>query len=518
VNLRTRLRRPPGLRTGALVILLLFALLAASLWPATLDDAFISYRYARNFVEGHGLVFNPGERVEGYSNLLWVLLLSPVIALGGDVEAAAKLIGVGCGLGALLLAMLLLRRHFRASTPVVLLFGAWLATCTGFVYYAVSGLETLFYTLQLLLLIWFLVQKKPGPAALVCTTLLVTRPEGMLFILPLALCVWPGWHERKEGAGGFLTYLSVRNGEGRGARIWWLYPLIPVAGLALATLWRWQYYGALLPNTFNAKIKTHWGLLHYAMWHTQTFINYAYRSFAWNEWVLILALFYLLFLLSRRDLAPAAVLGCLLFFIWFSGSDWMSFGRFYVPALPVIGLFAWAGVQAITSALQRRRFKGERRWLWLGLPILFNLVTFYYADEELAGGERINPAMHSRPHRVAGLWLREHARPGEKLVVNEIGAIGWYSNLPVIDMIGLTDKRIPGFWKSGDFAGYADFILAQRPVWIALNDRQQPADAGMDPAHSALYERMQAEGSFQLVHTFPLRRGKNLLLFRRNGP
>ncbi|HNY92175.1 MAG TPA: hypothetical protein PKM23_11690, partial [bacterium] len=123
-----------------------------------------------------------------------------------------------------------------------------------------------------------------------------------------------------------------------------------------------------------------------------------------------------------------------------------------------------------------------------------------------------------RPHRAVGLWLREHARPGEKLVVNEIGAIGWYSNLPVIDMIGLTNKQIPGFWKSGDFAGYADFILAQRPVWIALNDRQEPGDEGMDPVHRALYAHMQADGSFQLVRTFPLRRDKNLLLFRRNGP
>jgi len=516
VKLHALLRRPSGFTTGVLALLLLFALLAATLWPATLDDAFISYRYARHLVEGHGLVFNPGERVEGFSNLLWVLLLSPFIALGWEAETASKLIGAACGLGALLIAMLLLRRHFRASRTVVLLFGAWLATSTGFIYYAVSGLETLFYTLQLLLLIWFLAQRQLGWAALISTSLIVTRPEGMLFILPLALCAWPAC--TGNGEGGLLKrFLPGRRGRA-GAGAWWRYPLIPVAGLALATLWRWSYYGALLPNTFNAKIKTHWGLFHYLMWHTQTFVNYAYRSFAWNEWVLILALFYLFFLLRRRDLAPAAVLGCLLFFIWFSGSDWMSFGRFYVPALPVIGLFAWAGVQAIVTALQRHGIRGGRLWLWLSLPILFNLVTFYYADEELASGGRINPAMHSRPHRAAGLWLREHALPGEKLVVNEIGAIGWYSGLHIIDMIGLTDKTIPGFWKSGDFAGYADFILAQKPEWIALNDRQDPADEGMDPVHRTLYERMEAGGLYQPVRTFPLSRGKNLLLFRRSGP
>jgi len=46
------------------------------------DDAFISFRYAQNLLDGHGLVFNPGEQVEGYSNLLWILLTSFGMKLG----------------------------------------------------------------------------------------------------------------------------------------------------------------------------------------------------------------------------------------------------------------------------------------------------------------------------------------------------------------------------------------------------------------------------------------------------
>ena len=46
------------------------------------DDAYISYRYAQNLVDGHGLIFNVGERVEGYSNLLWTLIVAGGIALG----------------------------------------------------------------------------------------------------------------------------------------------------------------------------------------------------------------------------------------------------------------------------------------------------------------------------------------------------------------------------------------------------------------------------------------------------
>ncbi|HNW60085.1 MAG TPA: hypothetical protein PKI62_10455 [bacterium] len=504
-------------RLGAAAAVLLLVALALSLWPATLDDAFITYRYARNWVEGHGLVFNPGERVEGYSNLLWVLILAPFIAAGLDVEVVSKLLGLGCAIGALLAAMRMLRHHFQASTRIVLFFGLWLASCTGFVYYAISGLETLLYTLLLLLLVLFMTEERFAWAAVTSAALTITRPEGMLCMLPLAWCAWMsrGRRESRNNAGRRDAAAPVALQR---RMPWWLFPAVPAAGLALTTLWRWLYYGALLPNTFNAKIKTHWGVLHYVMWHTQTFVNYAFKSFAWNEWILVFAFFYLLFHLRRRDRAPAAVLGCLLFFVWFSGSDWMSFGRFYVPALPLIGLFAWAGAGRLLNAAEAKGIRGPRLSLWLALPLLFNLVSFYYADEELAGGGMINPAMHSRPHRAIGLWLRDHVPPEETLVVNEIGAIGWYSRLPLIDMIGLTDKTIPGFWKSGQFSACAEFILSRNPRYVALNDRQAPGDEGMDPAHQALYDRMMAIGRYRLLRTFPLTRGKNLLLYERQGP
>src|SRR5262245_65923196 len=52
--------------------------------PVTVDDAFISYRYADMLVRGEGLVYNAGERVEGYSNFLWVLIAALAISLGLD--------------------------------------------------------------------------------------------------------------------------------------------------------------------------------------------------------------------------------------------------------------------------------------------------------------------------------------------------------------------------------------------------------------------------------------------------
>src|SRR5437762_4060818 len=59
----------------------------------TVDDAYISYRYARNFARGLGLVYNPGERIEGYTNFLWTLLIGFGFKLHLDPEAVAKILG-----------------------------------------------------------------------------------------------------------------------------------------------------------------------------------------------------------------------------------------------------------------------------------------------------------------------------------------------------------------------------------------------------------------------------------------
>jgi hypothetical protein len=76
-----------------------FALLAI-VWAAALswigDDAFISFRYARNLAEGHGLVFNVGERVEGYTNFLWTVLFAPLIKLGIDPAQASIVMCIAC--------------------------------------------------------------------------------------------------------------------------------------------------------------------------------------------------------------------------------------------------------------------------------------------------------------------------------------------------------------------------------------------------------------------------------------
>src|SRR5262249_45093435 len=86
-----------SMRIVAVVAIALAVAVPAAKWarsPVVYDDAYISYRYADNLVRGHGLVFNPGERVEGYSNFLWVMLAAGATAAAADPLTATRAVGV----------------------------------------------------------------------------------------------------------------------------------------------------------------------------------------------------------------------------------------------------------------------------------------------------------------------------------------------------------------------------------------------------------------------------------------
>src|SRR5262245_46679487 len=151
---------PPRRRTLARLLFTTTSLiaLAAGGWAAlrwwwVSDDAFISFRYARNLVEGLGLVFNPGERVEAFTNLLWTLWVAAGLAIGCAAESWANAWGIAFYLASILLLGLHQRQATRAlpsgewAIPIAGLGAAlhqdWAAFATG-------GLETSLFTFLLI--------------------------------------------------------------------------------------------------------------------------------------------------------------------------------------------------------------------------------------------------------------------------------------------------------------------------------------------------------------------------------
>ncbi|HEY4643530.1 MAG TPA: hypothetical protein VIH68_02320, partial [Bacteroidota bacterium] len=122
------------------------------LWPHVTDDASITFRYAYHLASGEGPVFNPGERVEGFSNPLWTLSLGGLFALTGiPLPDLARGIGLLCTLGTLVILFLIYRRFllFAGEAPFYLSLFFLLIT-PGFHVYATAGLEGPLLSLLLL--------------------------------------------------------------------------------------------------------------------------------------------------------------------------------------------------------------------------------------------------------------------------------------------------------------------------------------------------------------------------------
>ena len=231
-------------------------LFIAGMWRAgalawICDDAFVSLRYAQNLVAGHGLVYNPGERVEGYTNLLWTLALAGALAVGAPDVASAEWLGIG---GYAALALLLLgfrwRRHRRQATPFLPLAALAVLVAPDFHDWASGGLETsLFACLAAAgMLLSLRAEAHAGralAAGLAFSLLALTRPDGVLFAVAASVGVW------------------LRAGRDRrvGARALLLLGVPVLATLAGWAAFKLAYYGELLPTAFYAKsvLRPYWG-------------------------------------------------------------------------------------------------------------------------------------------------------------------------------------------------------------------------------------------------------------------
>jgi arabinofuranosyltransferase len=475
-----------------LAAVLVFALHTVYFWPWQEDDAFISFRYAQNLADGRGLVFNPGEKIEGFSNPAWVLLSAGVIKLGGDPLAAARVVGLLGGILALWLSWrlaLILRPDAGATATLA----PWILAVTPLLpRHATTGLETVPYTA---LLAWgVLAARSPAgprfnlllPAALLLLALL--RPEGVLFAL--LIIGWRLW------SPGLLDRLP---GDWRPHRAAGASPLELVVFAVLFAgflAWRWHYYGQFLPNTYFAKMTG----------ETAGFIDGVHYSldFLRENGGAVLAGLYLAVLLRRP---PAALywlmtltVAALTLFTVLAGGDWMHFYRFYVPAMPLLASCAAAGLGTFLE------LKGSSKDVTIKLVVaamlLVSLVNIYKTERasarlvmpDVQGGTYLTDGYHE-----AARWIRENTAPGTSLAVSDIGILGHESGRRIIDMFGLTDPHIARQEGRLHFKNDPRHVLEQQPHTVILVQGQDGQYLRVPDA--ALAANPDFQNQYQLVHT-----------------
>ena len=398
----------------------------AIVWAAALswvgDDAFISFRYARNLAEGHGLVFNVGERVEGYTNFLWTVLFAPLIKLGLDPAQTSIVISIACYLGVIGLTWRFLPPRDRPADAIPLA-PIVLAASYIFASYATSGLETMFGTLLVVGAFCAAKSGRPLLAGSLGIAATMAHPDHAIFYAGLGLTLMI--HRRQ------IAPLV-------------LYALPFVLVFLPYYTWRIQYYGGFYPNTYYAKSGD--------LWYAEQGLRYLLINTVAAGLLLCLPIALVRAFRERCTWLGTYVL--IVVPVYFTylvkiGGDFML-GRLLVPVLPFVLVLC-------ESALDAAKESGSRLHtavliLALGLVTVPNGVIDAGEIYEHIADERTFYRLRSfAPVRVGNslfklaVSLRDvfsEATRQPRIATGNVGILGYYTGFPLIDDFGLTDPVV----------------------------------------------------------------------------
>ena len=485
-----------------LVIIAIFVVHSLNL-NFTQDDAFISYRYVKNLINGDGLVFNPGERVEGYTNFLWIILLSICAKFGLDIIVLSKILGVASGSVTLFLlykisVLVFQKKNSPTSFPQSWFFALFpsllLASNSTFAYWSISGLETVFFLMAILLSVYFylLISNFINQRLMILFGALSTliRPEGVLIFVILML------HK--------LFFKKDKLKE-------CLFPLAGFIALLLPFLiFKIIYYGDILPNSFYAKtgfsleyiksgLEYFWLFLrHYALWGILYVLPILFYKSLDEEQKLFLLLTYIY-----------------TFYVIMIGGDVLMVHRFFLPVLPFLYLFYALSLRKLFLMFKKRSFA---ILISVSLIFLFSSVTFLVPHTWISEVRKKEKALVEKM-RFWGESLNGFYGSNFTVAASTIGALSYHVDAKVIDMLGLTDKyishhpeTIPGMassWKERNFN--TQYLLSLDPDFILFSTERKPSS----PAERALFLNSKFRENYYPI--FFLREDILHAIFKRKG-
>jgi arabinofuranosyltransferase len=442
----------------------------ARLFDFVTDDAYISFRYARNLALSGQLVFNLGERVEGYTNFLWTVVLALGIKSGAGPVMLSRFLGVVLGIATLAVVVRMslrlsgeARSRWHLVAPLLLAaMGAYACWCSG-------GLETQLFTFLVTLGFDLALGEVTlgccWSSAVVFALAAMTRPEGaMIFGLVALFRVLTNLRRERR--------LLPRKHE-----LVWVAAFLAIFAPYVA--WRWRYYGWLFPNTYYVKSSGAAG--------TYALGAYYLRRFCEDYGVHFLILVALVGRAARADhrrqdlrLLAGLVWVAFAAYVVKVGGDFMGLYRFILPVVPLGAVVLAESARGLFARLRPRLGAWIPGVALSMVGVGFVLGSVHTSRQALSFVGADNgidmPAYLKRyaEERIpVGQWLGQHKQPDDFATFGGAGVIPYYSQIPGIDVFGLVDATIahdprmtvstrPGHQKWGS----DEYMLSRKPTLI----------------------------------------------------
>jgi hypothetical protein len=394
------------------------------------DDAMISMRYAWNLSHGAGLVWNPGEYVEGYTNPLTVLMMTGVTFFFNKsmsvlvVQLLNIFILAAIGFFSVQITLNVVKGKNKTEQTLLKLIG--LGAALGYFpifYWSLLGMETGLLTLLELAGIWgvFRFLESPSKAKSGLTGLLLglaflARPDSLVMTAPILLyLVYETYRLENSSKSQKLQYLALTFG-------------IIFAIIAAQELFRLFYYGDLVPNTYTLKAT---GMpLKDKILNGIGFIG----PFILETWpVLLLAALGLILNFNRKCLLFYGIMVALIGYQIYVGGDAWNYWRILCPAIPLLFV--------IIANLFFGKLRVRPLVSTLGLLVLLLAINARFLPE-MTLTQEINSLHYSLREYTKIEVLNEVCYPDATIGMITAGAIPYYTGLKGIDFLGKMDKHI----------------------------------------------------------------------------
>jgi hypothetical protein len=495
------------------ILIVLLAMLARLLpSPRTVDDAYITFRYARNLLAGNGLVYNPGEAVLGTTTPLYAALMAFLGLFTGGTEAPfpelAWLLNIGAD--ALVCWMLIKFGEQWGKRRVGLAVAAIWAIAPWSVTFAIGGLETSFFVCLTVATLYFHSTGRPVAAGLTGAASLITRPDALLFLIPLTLercrrSLPPGRLNpdpkpiQLKEALAFLLPTSLWIAVGTG------------------------YYGTPLPHSILAKTSAYYlpadaGLVRLLQHYATPFLGHEVFG---TPWIGVGLVFYpalfglgaLHTLRGRIGLWPAFAYPWI-YFLAFVVANPLIFRWYLTPPLPWLILGILLGVDRISQDFRRPNIFT----VFIIAAALSTLSTWSLRPDHGRGlpAPEMAYIKLELKYEQAARWIDERIEEDEVLAGADIGALGYFTEARMLDVLGLiSPQSVPYYPLSPEtyppgmnYAIPTDLVLHLEPDYLVMLEVY---------GRNTLLRSETFLHRYRLVHRLPtdIYESKGMLIFQR---
>jgi uncharacterized integral membrane protein len=441
----------------------------------TIDDAFITFSFSKNFASGRGFVVTPGNNVEATSSFLWAVLLIPFEFFGLGAVAGSKVLGVFFMIASLSLSIRLFQElSSERGWQWTLLAVLPTSFSTSFVLWCVYGMENAlvaFLFLATLFLLYRETKNGLGMTSLFAILgLIMVRPEGFLYV-PIFL------------ATRFASKITLRRNFIWLAALLMLWTIYEVFG--------WLYFESLLPNTVGAKVygsiakRAGKGLVYlfgYSGIEILGFtINYTFFLFCLGAFIFFIAskmqkaTIYEFLAAFRSNIGISlcvAVLVTHVCFVILVGGDWMPRQRFLSHIIPILFIIFAFFARHVTQVA--RNYVSDSLLVpgIVGLILFFVIGFIMYNIVDAARLYKTIKSFHESEERALfGVvdFANALASPDDYLACSDIGRPAYRFKGRILDWWGLADREIVATNQAGgNLNPDADIVLKRKPRFLVV--------------------------------------------------